>query len=374
MSEAATHEVVIVGAGIAGCSLAYFLAQGGLGDVLLLERESSLAVHSTGRSAATLSRIDSIETLEQILIASAPFLQSPPEGFCDHPVLRQVGALNLFPEEEWDEARGRIPELNAAGLRCRALSVEACVEAVPVLDPDAFAGGILVPEDGRIDVHELLSSYLRGARAAGAKVQLEAEVQSMITEGGACRGVVVNGEEIRARVVVDAAGAWSAPIASLAQASPIPLRPHRRTIVTFPWPAHDPSNWPFLVSEAHELYFAAEGSDMLLSPMDEEEMPPCDPAPDETVIASGLARLGELAPTMVPRTLHRRWSGLRTFSPDRVHVVGPDPIREGFFWLAGQGGIGIESSPLIGAVAADLILQGRTDRFDEGKLSPARFG
>lgn len=374
MGDVAKYEVVIVGGGIAGASLAYFLAEGGLGDVLVLEREENLAVHSTGRSAATLCVIDEVPTLQEILVASAPFIRRPPPGFSEHPILRVTGAMTVYDEAGWEKTLAGMPALEQAGLRCEALRPAACAEHVPLLDAGSFAGGLWVPEDGRLDVHEFLSSYLRRARAAGAEVRLGAEVESCILEGGRCTGVVVDGEEIRARVVVDAAGAWAGPVARMADASDIPFRPHRRTIVTFPEPEGvDPATWPFFVSEAHHVYFAPEAGEMLLSPMDEDAMPPCDPSPDEEVIAAGLDRLGRLAPKLVPRTLRRRWSGLRTFSPDRVHVVGEDPNRPGFFWLAGQGGCGIESSPLIGGVAADLILQGQTKRFDARRLAPDRF-
>jgi len=374
MAKASTHEVVIVGAGIAGASLAYFLGEAGLGDVLLLEREENLAVHSTGRSAATLCVMDEIPTLQEILIASAPFLRSPPAGFSEYPVLRPTGALTVFSPNTWERVEATLPALRAQGLECQARSAAACARLIPVLDPSSFAGGVLVPADGRLDVHEILSSYLRRARRAGAELRLGTEVDSFLIEAGRCCGVVAAGEELRARVVVDAAGAWAGALARRAGASDIPLRPHRRTIVTFPWPdGIDPSAWPFFASEAHAVYFAAEGADLLLSPMDEDEMEPCDPSPDDAVIAAGLERLARLAPRLVPRTLRRRWSGLRTFSPDRVHVVGEDPNLPGFFWLAGQGGCGIESSPLIGAVAADLILSGHTSRFDARRLAPDRF-
>jgi D-arginine dehydrogenase len=185
---------------------------------------------------------------------------------------------------------------------------------------------------------------------------------------------VAGGVELRARVVVDAAGAWAGKLGALAGASAIPLVPHRRTIVTFAPPSGlDPSGWAFVSSEPHSVYFSPEAGDLLLSPMDEDAMEPCDAMPDEAVIAAGLARFARLAPTLAPRTIKRRWSGLRTFSPDRVHVVGEDPVRPGFFWLAGQGGCGIESSPVIGRIAADLILKGETRIFDARRLDPRRF-
>ena len=128
------------------------------------------------------------------------------------------------------------------------------------------------------------------------------------------------------------------------------------------------------MSDADHLYFAPESGGVLLSPMDEDPSEPCEPFPDEAVIAAALERLSHLAPRLVPRSLTRRWAGLRTFAPDGVPVVGEDPLIQGFFWLAGQGGYGIESSPAVGRIAADLIVGGKTDYYDAALLAPGRFG
>lgn len=374
MAERREFEVIVVGAGIAGASLAYFLAEQGCGDVLLLEREAQLAYHSTGRSAATLSTGDSNPTLLAIKLASAPFFREPEPGFAEHAVLRRTGVLGVYPEAVWPAVRAAAPALNAAGLGCTVLSVDEVLARVPLLERSAFAGGVLIADDGRLDVHEILSSYLRHARARGVEQRLGVEVSGFVVESGRCRGVRTHDGELRARVVVNAAGAWAGPVALLAGASPIPLVPHRRTIVIFaPPPGVAIADWPMIASDADSLYFQPEAGDLMLSPMDEDPLEPCDASPDDAVIAAGLERFARLAPALVPRALRRRWSGLRTFSPDRVHVVGEDPRLPGFFWLAGQGGCGIETSPLIGRVAADLIQHGRTTAFDAALLSPARF-
>ncbi|MBM4269919.1 MAG: FAD-binding oxidoreductase [Deltaproteobacteria bacterium] len=374
MGGARGYEVVIVGAGIAGASLAHFLAEGGLGDVLLLEREEQLAVHSTGRSAATLSQLDRVRTSMELIVASAPFFQSPPPGFAEHPLLDPIGVVSLFGEDAWSELAPRIPALNRFGLACHAMTPAEVLRRSPALDPTTFAAGLMVPGDGRLDVHEILSSYVRHARSRGVELRTSSPVEGFLIEAGRCRGVVVRGETIRARVVVNAGGAWAATLGAQAGASPIRLVPHRRTIVTFAPPdGVDASKWTFVSSDPHSVYFSPEAGDLLLSPMDEEAMEPCDATPDDEVIAAGLARFAHLAPSLAPRSIKRRWSGLRTFSPDRVHVVGEDPARRGFFWLAGQGGCGIETSPVIGRVAADLILRGETRHFDARRLDPARF-
>ena len=186
-------------------------------------------------------------------------------------------------------------------------------------------------------------------------------------------GVATDRGEIRADLVVDAAGAWAGRVAAMAGALPIPLQPLRRSIFLFPVPdGVRPEAWPEVISDAHSVYFAPEAGEMMASPMDEVPMEPCDPAPDEETIAAAVERLARLAPRLRPKTIRHRWSGLRTFSPDRVHVVGPDPVRPGFFWLAGQGGCGIETSSLIGRVASDLVLRGTSEAFDARRLAPGR--
>jgi D-arginine dehydrogenase len=126
-------------------------------------------------------------------------------------------------------------------------------------------------------------------------------------------------------------------------------------------------------SDPHDVYFLPEAGELMLSPMDQVPMQPCDPNPDEETIAAAIERLRELAPSLVPRTIRSRWSGLRTFAPDDAHVIGNDPQRPGFFWLAGQGGAGIETSPAYARIGAELIASGSTSCFDAARLAPERF-
>jgi D-arginine dehydrogenase len=372
MEGRSRFEVIIVGGGIAGASLAYFLAERGLTDVLLLERESQPGHHATGRSAAVLAELDAIPTLQRLKVLSASFLRNPPAGFADAPLLEPAGIMGLFREPAWSAFRQLAPLVEQGGTRLELLSPAEAVARVPALLPDRFDGAVLVPDDGHIDVHALLWGYLGHARRRGVEQRFGVEVRGIRVDAGRCTGVVTDAGTLGARWVVDAAGAWAGRVAALAGAAPIPMVPHRRTIVVFDVPV-DVRRWPMVASEADHLYFAPESGGLKLSPMDEDPMEPCDPQPDERVIAEGLARLATLAPSLVPRTLRRRWSGLRTFAPDRVHVVGEDPRVPGFFCLAGQGGCGIETSPIIGQIAADLILDGQTERFDAALLAPDRF-
>jgi D-arginine dehydrogenase len=254
------------------------------------------------------------------------------------------------------------------------LSRAECVDKVTVLSPEHLDGGIFLPEDGRVDVHQLLWSYLRHASRHGVQHRWGVTVTGIRVDRGRCRAVLTSAGEIQTRWVVNAAGAWAGRIGAFARATPIPLTPHRRTIITFATPdGVDARTWPLVHSESQRLYFAPESGGLLACPMDEEPMEPCNAQPDELMIAETIERLKQLAPRLVPRTLRRTWAGLRTFVPDRALVVGEDPLIGGFFWLAGQGGCGIETSGAVGQIAADLLLDGRTERFDGAALSPARF-
>jgi len=375
MPNTSEFDVVIIGGGIAGASLAYFLTERGVTNLALLERESQHGYHSTGRSAASLVEFDPIPAVQRLKAMGGEFLRNHPAGFADNPLLIPTPVMILFRGpylREFDRA--------VVGLAQRdrvAFESLSCAEAkarVPALLLDEPERALMLTACGRIDVHELLTSYLRHARRRGAIVRTGSEARAIVVENGRCCAVVTDAETLRARCVVNAAGAWAGPVASLAGAMPIRLEPRRRTIVTFAAaPGLDVSGWPFVISESDQLYFAPESGGLMLSPMDQEPVPPCDAQPDDEVIASALERLRALAPAIVPRTLKRKWAGLRTFSPDSVPVVGADPRVSGFFWLAGQAGFGIESSPAIGQIAADLIVRGATDRFDASVLAPARF-
>ncbi len=369
------YDFVIVGGGIAGASCAHFLSERGAGSILLLERESGPGHHATGRSAAFLNELDFVRPLQQLKADSGRFLRAPPPGFADGPLVDDVGVLSLF-ETSWPHFVDQIaPTLAADGVAHLLLDDPGSAKArVEVLEPSTFRGAVFLPESGNLDVYRLLSSYLRHARARGVEVRFDSEITGIQVERGRCVGVVTAEGLIRARSVVNAAGAWAGVVARMAGAAPIAVQPMRRCAVTFTAPVGvDPRGWPLAAHIDRSVYFEPEGDGFLMSPMDEAPMEPCDARPDDVTIAAAMERLATFAPRIVPQTLRRKWAGLRTFAPDRVFVVGEDPLVPGFFWLAGQGGCGIETSPAVGQIAADLLTTGATDRFDARVLSPARF-
>ena len=374
MSKGDNYEVIIVGCGIAGASLAYFLSRQGLTDVVILEREEQPGYHSTGRSAAVIIELDAVPSLLQLTILSAGFLRNPPDGFCQNPLLEKSGIMIMSKGSDWDMIEGIAPIIREMGVSLELLTPSQVVERIPVVSGENFDGAAFLPEDGHIDVHELLWSYLRHAQREGVELRCDVEVGDILTEQGRCCGVDTNKGTFTGQWVVNAAGAWAGIIGKLAGATPIEFTPLKRTVITFDAPSGlHVAGWPLVADYSHKLFFAPESRGLLASPMDEDPVEPCDARADELVVAQTIDRMETYTPSIVPRSLRQKWAGLRTFTQDEQYVVGEDPSVSGFFWMAGQGGSGIETSPAVGRVAAELLIDGHTDLIDADSLSPARF-
>jgi len=374
MAEKSAFDAIIIGCGIAGASLAYFLAERGMKDILILEREEQPGYHATGRSAAVLVEFDLVPSVQQLKILGAQFLRNPPEEFSENPLLRPSGILVMAKGALWELAQQMVPGLRQEGVVLDLLSQEEVLSIVPVVSPANFDGALLFPEDGHLDVHELLWGYLRHARRLGTTLRSGEEAKALKVGQGRCEGVITSAGEYHSNWVIDAAGAWAGTVREWAGPSSVQLTPYRRTIITFAAPEGlKVKMWPLAADLSHELYFSPESGGLLASPMDEEPMEPCDARPDELVVAETIERLKRVTPRLVPKSIIRKWAGLRTFAPDQAMVIGEDPVLKGFFWLSGQGGAGIETSAAVGQIASDLILEGQTALMDVKPISPARF-
>ncbi len=367
-------EIVVIGAGIAGASLAYRLVQAGCRDLVILEREETTGVHASGRSAAVLSCLDVDELFMNLAVRSIPFFRSPPDGFSEVPILHRNGILLVGrgPGFRFMSLYARLAR--RLGVASERWTPEEAAERVPALDKELIDGGIYLPEGGLLDVHALLWGYLQGARRGGARLETSTEVTGIRVEGRRVRAVVTPRGEIACRRVVNAAGAWANPVALLAGAAPLPVVPYRRhIIVTAPPDSLPLGDWPLTADITRHFYFRPESGGILASPMDEEPMEPCDARPDELQVARTADLLARFTPRITPRRILNKWAGLRTVAVDHAPVVGEDPSVEGLFWLAGQGGHGMETSPLLSSIAADLLLEGTTDRLPPALISPGRF-
>ena len=371
----ATADVVVVGGGIAGASAAAELAC--IARVVLVEREAQPGYHSTGRSAALFSETYGNAAIRALTRASRPFFEAWGEGFAEHPILTPRGALVVaLPGQDaaLDEAWGELSRLDPT---IRRLDPSEARGLVPVLRPDAVAGAIHEPGAMDIDVHALHQGYLRLFRRRGGTVMTDAPVHELSRNGGWT--VRTPAGDVEAAVVVDAAGAWADEVAGLAGVPPIGLVPKRRTAAIVPAPAGiDARAWPLTVDVGETGYFKPESGRLLVSPADETPVPPCDVQPDDIDVALAIERLTRLAAIEV-RRVERKWAGLRSFVADKTPVVGFDQLAPGFFWLAGQGGYGIQTAEGIARLATALIAGAPSPAdpvalgLDPVQLSPARF-
>ena len=366
-------DILIIGAGVAGASLAWSLAEREAVDVIVIEQERGPAHHASGRSARTLLEIDRNPVVRRLKIAGARFLRRPPAGFSSNPLLDVRGALRLLDRTELAATEENLDALRADGLECELLTPGEARELCEALDETAFAGAVHLPRDGFIDVDGLMRAFTRGAAERGARFHYGHGVGAL-ERAGTGWAVKAGGEQIFARVLVNAAGAWAGAIGALAGCAPLRLRPLRRSLVVCAAPARfDVRRWPLVWSDAHRLYFRPLERRLMICPMDETPSEPCDAQEDQHAIEEALARLPMLAPGLEALRAHECWAGLRTFSDDGAPVVGFDAEAPAFFWLAGQGGCGMETAAALSEIAADLLLQGSTSRFDAGALDPRRF-
>ena len=362
-------DVAVIGGGIAGASVAYELAA--RASVVVLEAEATTTYHTTGRSAAVFTENYGSAAIRSLTIASRPFLASPPTGFSDGPLLSPRGALWIGR----DDQQPALDALHAAGSTLvptlERLDAAGVLDRCPALDRAYVAGGVWEPDALDLDVHAIVSGYLRGLRARGGTVQVSSRVVGAGRVGARWRLTTSSGEVVEVGAVVDAAGSWADEVATVFGARPVGLTPLRRTAFTFDPPAGagDAGAWPLVIDADEDFYFKPEGARLLGSPADEHPSPPCDARPEELDVAVALDRIGTAMGAEL-RHAHRPWAGLRTFSPDRTPVVGADPSVDGFFWLAGQGGYGIQTAPAMAALAAGVVLDGHGV---EDALSPARF-
>ena len=349
------YDFAVIGAGIAGASVAHELQAHG--SVVLLERERLPGHHTTGRSAAILVENYGNQVVRRLTRASRSFFEQPPDGFAPHPLVFARPVLFIGREDQRERLAAERKAGEDLGVDVRLLDTAGARSLCPVLREDYLAGGLLEPGARGIDVAGTLDGFLRGLRARGGAVRTRAEVVRVEPVGEAWE-VEAGGEVYRAVAVVNAAGAWCDEVGRLAGARPIGLRPLRRTAITFDGPPGcDFGGWPCVVDVDEEFYFEPEGAQILASPADETPSEPCDAVAEDYDVAVAVDRI-ERATTLEIRYIRRRWAGLRSFVADRVPVIGADPDLDGFFWLAGQGGFGIMTSPAAARTAASLIVRG----------------
>jgi len=370
-------DFAIVGAGIAGVAAAYHLAP--QAKVVLLEREHVAAYHTTGRSAALHSETYGSPEIRAITVASGRVYRQPPAGFTDHPLLTPRGALIVGRADEQAAAQRAAGEFAKLVPSVRWLEPAEVLRRQPLLKPEACAGGAVFEEAEDMDVAAIHSGFLKGARAAGGALRLNAEVTALERRDGRWTIRLADDETMAAANLINASGAWADVVASLAGAKSVGLVPKRRTAFTFDAPAELAlERMPMVIDFGETWYIKPEVGQFLGSPADETPSPPTDAQPEEIDIALAVERI-QMATTLQIHRIKNKWAGLRSFVADKNLVVGYDGAIEGFFWLVGQGGYGIQTAAAAGRLAAALAL-GKALPGDiaelgvsEATLSPKRF-
>ncbi|MDK1373855.1 MULTISPECIES: FAD-binding oxidoreductase [unclassified Sinorhizobium] len=370
------YDVVIIGGGIAGLSLAYFLSQHR--SVAVIEREDAFGYHSTGRSAAEfVLRYNAPEVCALAKIAKV-FFDRPPQGFTDVPLLKQRGGVMIASADKIARFETVLAEERAFTPEIERVTPDEAISRVPILKPDYLAAAYYDPNFWDIEVENLLQGYVKGARRNGSEILERHEILSAEHDGAAWILTTTAGE-ISARVVVNAAGAWADPVAALFGVDPIGIVPHRRTAITVDLPdGVDATTLPEINEIDEDFYMKPEGGRLLASPADATPCEPSDVQPEEIDIAWA-AHYVEEATTISVRRIAKSWAGLRSFSADKLPVVGFPQGRPDFFWLAGQGGYGILTSPALGALAASFLADRprpeafKSEALDPQSFSPARF-
>lgn len=349
-------DVLIVGGGIAGAGAAYEVAA--FASVVLLERESRCGYHATGRSAASFTENYGSDVVRRLAMASRTFLEDPPAGFCSHPLLTARGMITVARVDQLELLGQQLERARSMVATITRIDVAAAIARVPVLRPDYVAGAFIEPHSMEVDVDGLHQGFLRAAKARGAHIVVNAEVRTIERKAG-CWSLTTPAGTFRAPLLLNAAGAWADVVAERAGARPLGLVPKRRTAFNIPAPPGvDIRGWPLINDVAEEFYFKPDAGQLFVSPADATPSAAVDAYPADLDVAAGVERL-ERATTLQVRRVLRSWAGLRTFACDAAPVVGRDPRADGLFWLAGQGGYGIKTSPSLSRACASLIREGR---------------
>ncbi len=367
-----THfRVAIIGAGIAGASVAAEI--GAHCNVLLVEAEEHPGYHATGRSAAFWTESYGGPDVQPLTAASYPLLATPPASFAEHGFLTPRGALHIGTTADEHAALDMQNAFAASDIRIDRVDPAFIGARIPGVK-DVWQTGLWEPSCSDIDVACLHQSYLAAAKRAGVRLAVRAPVRELKWMNGAWH-LSTNSGAFTADIIVNAAGAWADAVASRAGVCPLDIRAFRRTMIQLQVSPEVPSNLPLVIGLDGSFYFKpAPGGRVWLSPHDEIPSDACDVVPDEIDVATAIARLQQVVDWHIERVEHR-WAGLRSFAPDRLPVIGFARDHPAFFWLAGQGGFGIQTAPAISQIAAAQLLDKPASivGVDPERYSPNRF-
>ncbi len=358
------YGAIILGGGLAGAALAAALAP--RVSLLILERETHLGHHASGRSTGMFIPSYGGPTIAALAEASRPYLEAPPGG---------AGPL-LTPRDVLHVSRRRCPAPSATVL---PVSPAAAHALSPMLKTQGLRSAWLETGTGELDAVGLHQSLMASAVRQGAGLRLGVRPQVLGHDGAVWR-LRVEGETLCCFALVNATGAWADETTAALGLPPLGLTAYRRTVILVdpPQPRPQVLAGPIIKDLEDRYYVRPYGQDLLVSPCDETPSPPTDAQPETCDIALAVARLKQ-ATGYEPQTIKHRWAGLRSFAPDRLPVIGWDLRAPRLFWLAGLGGYGVQTAPAAGQLAADLFFGVKAPALDTmipqiaQKVSPERL-
>jgi D-arginine dehydrogenase len=372
------YDVAVVGGGLVGASAAYHLCRHC--QVVLIEQESQPGYHSSGRSAAVLLPTYGGPLAQGLTRASMEFLSHPPHDFADAPLPLTAprGAIFLASEGQLDLLDHWRPDNASSASSPRMLSAREATERVPILVAENIAGAMWLPDVRDIDAAAMLHGFLRAFKGRGGTVLLDSKVDAIRRSDGLWL-LETKAGTVRAKTVVNAAGAWADPVATLAGVAPKGLVPTRRTMVLVAAPPDMNSReWPLVSDAAETFYFKPDAGRLVVSPADRSPIAAQDVQPDEWDVAVAVERL-EAATSLRVRRIEQKWAGLRTFAPDEEPVIGFDPQAPDFIWAAGLGGFGVQAAFAVGRCCEALLCRDELSSelaslgVDLARLSPGRL-
>ena len=364
-------EFVIAGGGIAGAAVAWALSEAGARDIIVLEAEPALFQHATGRNAAYFTPYYEKPEITRLALASEPFLARPAEDFSSLPILGRQGAV--LAAGQYGALAADLEQSLARGVKATPISAADVGELVPIVRIDNIAAALYFPDDGRIDVDALAMGYVRTARRHGVRFECGRQLTGITTHAGKIAAVATSKGPIVCGGVINAAGAWAGHVGTMAGATPIGFTPMRRhmIVVKLP-PQYANAGWPFFIRPDAHLYFKPEAGRLLACPIDEDPDRPGDCRTDDLRVAETADALNAQT-TLTIRHIERSWAGHRTMTVDRLPVLGPDPLIEGFTWAAGLGGAGVMTSPAVGRIVAAAVLETSGAMHAGTHCTPDRF-
>ena len=371
-----TAEVVIIGGGIVGSSIAYHLTAAGCRSVLVVERETHQGKGSTGKSMGGVRAQFSTPVNIQMSLYSIPFYATFEERLGHPSGYKPQGYLFLATKEaHLKYLRANYERQVAMGLKdVRLLAADEIVKLYPQLRSDDIVGGSFCSTDGFVDPYSAMVGFMTRAAEQGARLLRDTEVTAIQRDARGIAGVETSRGPVATRTVVNAAGPWAAQVAQLAGVD-LPVEPLRRMLVPTE-PCDDfPHSAPMIIDMSNGFHFRPEALGFLLAWNDPEETPGFKTDFDPAFVEKILTRAANRVPCFENLAVNpkRAWAGLYEMTPDHHPILGPAPEVPGFFLANGFSGHGVMHAPATGKILADLILKGESSVVDTRLFSLARF-